>query len=446
MSDKKEKDETQELKDEIQGLRNTVKEQSDLMATILAENEAEAKEDKDDKEDKKDKAHKRRIELVDGHSSNVRDIKQVLTMPSKYLNDEEKAVRDFSDDVYITASLLKKDPRSLKMWDRFQSSSSALKKAMDTATAGEGSEWVPTVLSTNLIERYRLLARVPALFDEFAMPANPWTLPTSLADMTFYYMPESTSDEPTKTPTTKLTTGDLTMTAKKFRARSIWSEELTEESIIAVLPRVKENIAKSAARAVEDAIINADTAATHQDSDVTDSKDHRKVWSGLRAIAIDNSYSADLSTFDKDTTLARITALGKYGINVKDLAWIVSTVTYSKMRGMAELRTVDKYGPKATILTGEVGKLYGIPVIVSEKVRTDMNASGVYDGSTTDYSGIILVNHRMFALGNRGDWRLTVDFDNDVDQYVLNVRFKKAFIPLDDETSEHIVEYGYKIS
>ena len=452
MSDKdKEKKKTAETEQDISGevkeLTSSIKEQSEILKKLLESMKTEPeKKEEDDK--KGAPAPVRRLVFTDTGKNKIKTMSQIIKPleEGEFLTDEERALRKFNDDVYITAALMRTDPRNLKMWQNFHEGNSALKKAMDTATAGEGKEWVPTVLSADLIERYRLEAKVPALFDEFNMPANPWKLPTSLAEMTFHLIPESKSDEPSKTPSTQLTTGDLTMTAKKLRARSLWSEEVEEESIIAVLPRIKDNIAKSATKAVEDAIINGDTTATHQDSDVTDSKDHRKIFKGLRKYAIANSYSADLSTFDKDTTLARITAMGKYGINISDLVWICSTVSYNKMRGLAELRTVDKYGPKATILTGEVGKLYGIPVVVSEKLRIDMNASGVYDGTTTSYSGIILVNHRMFALGNRGNWKLTVDFDNDVDQYIMNVRFKKAFIPLDDETSEHIVEYGYKIS
>jgi len=47
------------------------------------------------------------------------------------------------------------------------------------------------------------------------------------------------------------------------------------------------------------------------------------------------------------------------------------------------VRTVDKYGQFATVLNGELGKIDGIPVIVSEKIRENLNASGVYDGTTT---------------------------------------------------------------
>lgn len=440
----KEKTDTQELKDSISTLTDTVKEQSDLLATALAEQEPETEEKKETK--KEDKPLVRRLDFSEVNSRDVKSIRDIMQMPSNMLNEAERAIRERADDAYILATLLRTEVGNLKMWQNFRESRSALRKAMDTATSTEGSEWVPTTLSTNLIEKYRLQARVAGLFTEIAMPRNPYKLPTSLSDMTFYLIGESLTSEPSKTPTTKLTTGDLTLTAVKLRARSIWSEELDEESIIPVLPAVKNNIAKSAALAVEDVIINGDTTATHQDSDVTDSKDHRKAWKGLRKHALANSYNVDLSTFDKDTTRSLLTKMEKYGVIPSEVAWITGVVCYNKMRGLTELLTVDKYGPNATILTGEVGKLYGSPVIISEKTRENLNASGVYDGSTTDYTELTTVNRGAFIIGNRGNWRLTVDFDNDVDQYVLNVRFKKDFIPIYTLSSEPAVAIGYKIS
>jgi HK97 family phage major capsid protein len=316
---------------------------------------------------------------------------------------------------------------------------------MDTATATEGAEWIPTTLSAQLIEKYRLEARVAALFDEIVMPRNPFVLPTELGDMTFYLMPESLTAEPSKTPTTKLTTGNKTLTSKKLRARSIWSEELDANSIIPILPRVKDTIAKSAALAVEDVILNGDTTAPHQDSDVTDSKDHRKSWKGLRKLCLAGA-KADLGTFDKDTTRGLLTLMKKYGITPSEVAWIAGIVDYNKLRGLAELLTVDKYGPAATILTGEVGKYYGSPVIVSEKIRETLNATGTYDGSVVDNTILIAVNRRAWIIGNDGGWKLTVDFDNDIDQYILNVRFRKDFIPIYDATTEPIVALGYNVA
>lgn len=408
------------------------------------------KQETEEEEAKEEKRPVRKIQFSDDPKGENRTIDEIVKSPSRFLSDAEKEAQSLNDDLYIASILLKRDARELNLYKKtflpFMGRYGELRKAMDTATATEGLEWLPTVLSTQLIEKYRLEARVPGLFTELAMPANPWKLPTSLADMTFYLIGESTSDEPSETPTTDLTTGAVTLTAKKLRARSIWSEELDEESIIPLLPAVKDNIAKSAALAVEDVIINGDTTATHQDSDVTDSKDHRKAWKGLRKYALAGSYSADLSTFDKDTTRSLLTKMKKYGITPSRVAWITGVVCYNKIRGLAELLTVDKYGPNATILTGEAGKLYGSPIIVSEKTRETLNASGVYDGVTLTYTELTTVNRGAFVIGNRGNWRLTVDFDNDVDQYVLNVRFKKAFMPIYAAATEPIVAIGYKIS
>jgi len=433
-------EELKKLLEKLTNIETLTQEEIDRINKHTADIEAEAEKAK------KEERPVRKIPFTDDVPANVRSITEIIKSQSMFLNEEEKLIQEFNDDAYIVSTLLKVHPRSLKMWKDFTESPTALRKAMDTATATEGAEWIPTTLSTNLVEKYRLLARVPGLFTELAMPRNPFKLPTSLADMTFYLIPESTSDEPSKTPSTKMTTGDLTLTAKKLRGRSIWSEELDEESIIAVLPAIKNNIAKSAALAVEDALLNGDTTATHMDSDVTDTKDHRKIWKGLRKHALANSYSADLGTFDKDTTRGLLTKMTKYGITPSDLAWITGPTCYNKLRGLAELLTVDKYGPAAVILTGEVGKYYGSPVIISEKTRQTLNATGYYDGSTVDNTELTVVNRAGWLIGNRGAWRLTVDFDNDVDQYVLNVRFKKDFIPIYAIATEPIVATGFNVA
>lgn len=433
-------EELRKLLEKLTSLEALTQEEIDLINKHTAEVETE--EEKATKENRPI----RKIPFTDEIPSNVRNIAEIVKSPSMFLNEEERQIQEFNDDAYILATLLKVDPRGLKFWKGLKESPTALRKAMDTATATEGAEWIPTTLSTQLIEKYRLLARVPGLFTELAMPRNPWKLPTSLGDMTFYLIPESTSSEPSKTPTTKMTTGDLTMTAKKLRGRSIWSEELDEESIIPVLPAVKNNIAKSAALAVEDALINGDTTATHMDSDVTDTKDHRKIWKGLRKHALANSWSADLGTFDKDTTRGLLTKMAKYGITPSEIVWITGPTCYNKLRGLTELLTVDKYGPAAVILTGEVGRFYGSPVVISEKTRQTLNATGYYDGSTVDNTELTTVNRSAWLIGNRGMWKLTVDFDNDVDQYVLNVRFKKDFIPKYAIATEPIVATGFNVA
>jgi HK97 family phage major capsid protein len=355
------------------------------------------------------------------------DNQKWLADDPKTYTPAEKELVGFLDDAYIVSAITKRNPRHLKMWDSFFGRSSALKKAMDTATATEGAEWIPTLLSENFIEKFRLEAKVAALFDDIPMPRNPFKLPYvgGMSAANFYLVPESISDSPTASPASTMATGDQTLTAKKLKARTLWSDEFDEDSILAVLPILKKELAIGGAEAIEDCIINGDTTATHQDSDVTESTDRRKIWNGLRD-QCPSGTKVDLGTFATATLLSILTKMGKYAVNPKELAFITGARGYNYLRNLTETLTVDKYGAQATILNGELGKLAGIPIIISESIRENLNATGVYDGSTTDNTVILVVNRRALMLGTRGAVKLTFVSEGQVDQNQLIMSFRKA--------------------
>src|SRR5262249_43416370 len=144
----------------------------------------------------------------------------------------------------------------------------------------------------------------------------------------------------------------------------------------------------------EDCLINGDTTGTHQDSDVTASNDPRKNFSGLRKLAISAAKTdlANAAPTVANSVRVNRKKMGKYGVRADQLAHIVSMNAYVQLLADTSLLTLEKYGPNATILTGELGRVDGAPVIVSEYVRADLNASGVYDGTTTNRSEVLTVN------------------------------------------------------
>lgn len=371
----------------------------------------------------------RRLNLVDelDRSAQTKHMDQILSLPSDKLTDMEKEMRAFSDDAYLVATIMRKDPRQTKLWSERQGLSSALRKAMDTATAAEGLEWIPTILSQNYIEKFRLQAKVAALFDDIPMPSNPFKMPYTggLSASNFYLVGESTSDSPTASPASTKATGAQTLTAKKLKARLLWSDEFDEDSIIAILPMLRSELAIAGAEAIEDCLINGDTTATHQDSNVTETTDRRKIWDGLRD-QCPSGTKVDLGTFATATLLSILTKMGKYAVNPSELAFITGARGYNHLRNLTEVLTVDKYGPAATILNGELGKLAGVPIIVSEYVQENLNATGVYDGSTTDNTIILVVNRRAPIIGTRGGVKLTFLNEGQVDQNQLIMSFRKA--------------------
>ncbi len=351
-----------------------------------------------------------------------------------------------ADDIYLASKLLRRDPRTLKMWGDFSREASELRKAMDTATAGEGLEWIPTGFSADLIHKVKLGLKVAALHGRFAMPTNPFKLPIDGADAAAYLTAESTSDTAAKITASTPGTSNVTFDAVKLACRVLVSAELDEDSVVAILPLLRDKIVRARAEAQENATINGESSGTHMYDDVTASTDGRKAWSGYRKLAL-AAAKVDCSTFNITNLRAIRAAMGKYGVNPNDLAWVAGVSVFNKMLGLDEVMTVDKYGRRATVLTGELAKLDGIPVIVSEFVREDLNATGVYDSVTATKTVLPLVYRPAFLYGDRRSITLRVSHElyMETDQDVAIATQRLDFQPVQAAT-ETIVGLGYNIA
>lgn len=312
------------------------------------------------------------------------------------------AVGIVADWVHIESRLFDVEPQNTKVY-----SIPAVKKAIDTATSGSGLEWVPSTFSQEFVEAVMLEARVASLFDRVPMPTKQLTLPAEGADPTPYLVSENT-DLTTSITESSPGTRSVTLTAKKLAVRTVTSTEWEQDAMPVLLERVRQKMIRAIARGIENAIINGDTSQTHQDSDVTSASDVRKAWTGLRYRALNTTgCSADLSTFNADNILQLKKALGEYGLDPNDLAWIVGPSVANQLLLLKDannnllVTTLDKMGTEATIVRGELGRLFGIPVVPSAYVREDLNASGVYDGTTTNKTCMLLVNRRAWVLGDR---------------------------------------------
>ena len=279
----------------------------------------------------------------------------------------------------------------------------ALQAAFDTQTAGEGAEFVPRQLSSSLIERVNLQLRVLALFPEVEMPSNPFDIPArALARTRGGRHTEQTADTG-QTKIKKITPGSrkLTLTAAKFATEILASKESSEDEIIAVLAFLQEELEEFTVADLEDTAINGAKIARDVDSEEAD--DPRLNWDGLRKVAKANSAERDHG--GGDLTIAGLRAnrklMGKYGIDPSNLAHIIGMGPYIDLLAEEKVQTVDKYGAGATILTGELGRADGGPLIVSEYVRGDLNATGVFDNTTKTRSVAITTHQKAMLRGTR---------------------------------------------
>jgi predicted phage gp36 major capsid-like protein len=317
--------------------------------------------------------------------------------------------------------------------DLFRDQWQSMMNALDVDTSGEGGTWVPTGIGASMHEMVRASGKVAPLFSRIDIPTNPWKWPIEGADAVAYRVGEPTSDTATKVTVSTPGTGAATFDAEIFGARTLFSRSVEADSAIAILPFVRNKIARAFVNAEEMAILDGDADGTHQDTDVQalGATDVRTAWDGLRKKAI-----AQTVVTATTTTAANLIAIrggmGKWGVNPTELAYVIGVSAYHDLIGDTTLLTVDKMGPNATILNGMVGSVAGVPVIVSEFVREDLNATGVDDGITATKTYNLCVNRNEWAIGQR------MALDVEVDDSIYRETYQRVVVGFMREDFQHI--------
>ena len=81
-----------------------------------------------------------------------------------------------------------------------------------------------------------------------------------------------------------------------------------------------------------------------------------------------------------------------------------------------------------------IGSLYGVPVIVSEFVRENLNASGVQDGITTTKSYNLCVNRNEWVMGQR------MALDVEVDDSIYRETYQRVVVGFMREDFQNVGE------
>jgi hypothetical protein len=354
-----------------------------------------------------------------------------------------------SDNLLLVSKATGIPIEKLGAYKRFQQflEESELKKAMSTSTQ---SNWVPTDFSRDFIDKVQLVMKVAPMFPEIAMPRGSFQISRKDSFQTAYKKTEGSD----ATATPDITDGKVTLTAVTIADYVAISDELDEDAAFAQAPMIRNDAINAIARAIENAIINGDTTSTHMDADVTLSYDVRKCWKGLRRLARDNSYTTDLGTFNSVTVMGLKAKMGIYGADMAQLFWIIGPAAHVKLLNLVDaqsnanrifLEMGSPGAPMASMLPGQVGMLAGSQVILSEFARETLNASGVYDGTTTDNGTLMLVRKDGFVRGVVRQVRVETDRDIVAGLTKLVVSTRMDFQSRYDISTEKTVWMGYNV-
>ncbi|NPV67599.1 MAG: phage major capsid protein [Anaerolineae bacterium] len=315
--------------------------------------------------------------------------------------------------------------------------------------SGYGDEWVPDLWSAELWRQARLDNVILPLLRAVEMPSNPYELPIEGADPTVYYVPETTDEAElvlgsgNPIPDSKIGSAKVTLAAKKLALRVGFSAELAEDSLVPVLSMYREQAMRALAAAIDSVILNGDTttAATgniNSDNAAPPAGATYLAFDGLRKLPLVTT-TANAISAGGDPTLAllrqaRFSMAHRYSVNPRHLAWIVDGGTYAKLLGLSEFLTMDKAGPGATALTGQIGFVDGIPVLVSAEMPLTM-ADGKVDTTGNSKGQALCVYRPGWIVGYRRRIAASVDYLPYYDAYQMTATVRLGLARLDNDVA-----------
>ena len=307
-------------------------------------------------------------------------------------------------------------------------------RAMDTAETGYGLQLIGAQYSPELWAGARLESLIFAQIPTFPMTAPTAYLPAEADMPEVLFVAENTASNSSNYTTSKAGSNRVQVDAKKFLAHLMWSGEMDEDAIIPFIPFLMRQATIAFGYYLDSAVVNGDTtnAATGNinldDADPADTK-HYLAFDGIRhAALVDNTNNVDNingAVVLDDLSLIRGKLLDStykfdwgHPRDKEDLLFVGDPETADAISVLPEVLTVDKFGPLATVLTGQVARVLGHPLISSMAVsKTEADGKVSTTGSNNTKGQLVTFNRRGFQVGILRDTKTAGEYLPATDQW-----------------------------
>ena len=398
-----------------------------------------------------------------------------VTIEEKGLLDSDTPVNQWHADLIninkerSLARLIMSTPNTpksdLKLWKHLQKAPRFMQPAINKAftdAATEGAEWIPDQFAANLyfnIEEQSNIPRVVAdNLQKQQVERSTILVPRLERGGRPYLKGSITSDSPAAYTASSVKTSQKSITVKGLASRFLIDDAAQEDSAIAVIPALQRQIVMDLNDAMEDALINGDDTAVHQDA-ISDwnlrgrwgttpalggSSDHRRMFKGMRKQAFARSATADLSGFDFTKLLGLKAQMGELAL--QDVVIFASPeAILANLLELSQVLTVDKFGPNATIVSGQIANVLGMPIVMTRFMGADLNNSGLYDNVTTDKTGILMAHAPSWYIFERKGILVESDRKIDVGATEIVATMRATFDTLDLDATKNVA-FGYKMA
>lgn len=323
-------------------------------------------------------------------------------------------------------------------------------------TSGSGADWIQEQWVPDLVLPFETPRRLAGLFDVQPTSSDTVKRPKLTTGVRPYKKSAISSDDPAKYTASTPATTSGTVDIEGLAVRVLVDENADEDAAELGARTIERLMVAAIDDGYEDCMVNGDSASTHQDaiaswntrsrwgsSGLGGAADHRRTFLGLRAKAADDSKTADLSSTKTTAGLLTILALLAERA-MSDVLYVMPPEIVVDLLDDSNLITVDKLGAQATILTGQIGALFGHPVVLSRFLTKDLAATGLYTGSGTT-GGVLCVDRSAFQHYQRRGVVAEMDKEISSGHIELVVTLRRVLGTM-ISSGEYPVAWGYNWS
>ena len=328
--------------------------------------------------------------------------------------------------------------------------------------AATGAEWIPDEFRDAMYQEFKTPRTLADNFETVPVQGNVVLIPRMNFGGRPFLRGKVSGDAITDNVFTASTpqSAQASISMSGIAARYRVDTDLLEDSILSLLPILTKQIGSDLTSSYEDAIINGDDRpfAGSQDparnvwnirsrwggASFDDTTDHRRLFDGLRRESTLRNTKVTLG--GNATTSAKLLELmatcGELGAS-NGLMFVTSPELFiTDLMGLTEVKTLDQFGSLATVLTGQLGSIFGVPIVLSRFVDINYNAGGGYDNITTTKSALLCVSRDSYKNYEKSG--IVIETAKEIASGSMEIvaTMRRTFASSDQSTTKNVA-YGY---
>jgi len=237
-----------------------------------------------------------------------------------------------------------------------------VQKVNSSSSATVSSDKYEQEVSTNLEKDIQEKLIVAPMFRAIDMNQATMVLPIAPDAAMADWVAASTYGTDATTGSEKTTTlTEILLQTHKMASKSFLTDETDEDAIIPLLPLIRDGLVRGHARATENALLNASVSGSTGPFDGLITKGA----SVANAVKVGATGAGKIIA--KDLLQTR-RLLGKWGLDLSSLTCIVNQETYWDLLEDDNFAHLNEVNGLSTKINGQVGSMYGMPVVVSPEM------------------------------------------------------------------------------